>query len=70
MVRFYERTLHIVLRFPLLTMLVFAATIPLAFLVPGIAMFVWLLIIPADIVVHRVINAPVAASPDGLPGAT
>ncbi len=29
MVRFYERTLHIVLRFPLLTMLVFAATIAL-----------------------------------------
>jgi multidrug efflux pump len=28
-VRFYERTLHVVLRFPLLTMLVFAATIAL-----------------------------------------
>ena len=59
-----------VLRALLPVPLVFAATIPLAFLVPGIAMFVWLLIIPADIVVHRAINAPVAASPDGLPGVT
>ncbi|HAP10960.1 MAG TPA: hypothetical protein DCR50_08915, partial [Afipia sp.] len=28
-VRFYERTLHVVLRFPILTMLVFVATIAL-----------------------------------------
>ena len=63
-----DRSLYLyVLRALLPIPLVFAASIPVAFLVPGIAMYLWLLIIPADIVVHRLASMS-AAGPRAGPG--
>ncbi|MEG9249124.1 TMEM175 family protein [Arthrobacter sp. Soc17.1.1.1] len=38
--------------------LVFAVSIPVAFLMPGNAMYLWLLIIPADLLFHRMFSTP------------
>ncbi|MDQ0735845.1 TMEM175 family protein [Arthrobacter agilis] len=57
-----------VLRALLPVPLVFAASIPVAFVVPGVAMYLWLLIIPADMVVHRIASAQ-AAGPGQRRGA-
>ncbi|WP_146069624.1 hypothetical protein [Arthrobacter sp. B0490] len=63
-----DRALYLyVLRALLPVPLVFAASIPVAFLVPRIAMYLWLLIIPAGIIVRRAFHGP-APAPRGSPG--
>ncbi|MHA7208858.1 TMEM175 family protein [Arthrobacter sp. MDT1-65] len=62
-----DRALYLyVLRALLPVPLVFAASIPVAFLVPHIAMYLWLLIVPAGIVVRRMFHGPLPARGDSL----
>ncbi len=61
-----DRGLYLyVLRAVLPVPVVFAASIPVAFPAPGIAMYLWLLIIPANVVVHRMFPTPRARPREG-----